>query len=74
MDLWWLIYVFGVFGLNAANDTLDFDLRNGLFEFQVLREASLTLEMSKWMNESLPEEEETPTTTSPAAQSESSQV
>lgn len=42
--------------------------------FQVLREASLTLEMSKWMNESLPEEEETPTTTSPAAQSESSQV
>lgn len=42
--------------------------------FQVLREASLTLEMSKWMNESLPEEEETPTATSPAAQSESSQV
>ena len=70
MDLWWLIYVFGVLGWNATNNTLDFDV----WIFQVLREASLTLEMSKWMNESLPEEEETPTATSPAAQSESSQV
>lgn len=60
--------------LSGEMDWIDQKMADVEEHLGVLREASLTLEMSKWMNESLPEEEETPTATSPAAQSESSQV
>lgn len=60
--------------LSGEMDWIDQKMADVEEHLRVLREASLSLEMSKWMAESLPEEDETSTATAQQAQSESSQV
>lgn len=60
--------------LSGEMDWIDQKMADVEEHLRVLREASLSLEMSKWMAESLPEEDETSTATAQQTQSESSQV